>query len=71
VALRSNGRAALGAVEVDGGAENVRDPRDPELEPPPMRASAADAISATGMATDSTTAKAFMEARTRCENLIA
>jgi hypothetical protein len=68
--LRSNGRAVVGAVDVLGGAENVRDPRDPELDPPPMRASAADATSATGIATERTTAKALMEARMRCENLI-
>jgi hypothetical protein len=29
-----------GAVFVDGGAENVRPPRLPELPPPPVRASA-------------------------------
>src|SRR5258706_10690719 len=34
--------AADGMVEVDGGADNVRDPRLPELSPPPMRASAPD-----------------------------
>jgi hypothetical protein len=32
-----------GIVDVDGGAENVRDPRLPELKPPPIRASAPDA----------------------------
>jgi hypothetical protein len=30
----------LGAVLVEGGAENVREPRLPELEPAPTRASA-------------------------------
>jgi hypothetical protein len=34
------GCAAPGAVVVLGGAEKVRDPREPELPPPPTRASA-------------------------------
>jgi hypothetical protein len=34
---------AYGIVDVDGGAENVRDPRLPELRPLPIRASAPDA----------------------------
>ena len=40
VMVRLNGCAMLGAVEVLGGAENVRAPREPELKPPPIRASA-------------------------------
>src|ERR1700709_2233432 len=32
--VRLNGCAVPGAVEVLGGAENVRDPREPELTPP-------------------------------------
>ena len=40
--VRLNGCAALGAVEVLGGAENVRAPREPELKPPPTRASAGE-----------------------------
>ncbi len=40
VMVRLNGCAAFGAVDVLGGAENVRAPREPELEPPPIRASA-------------------------------
>src|SRR5262245_48861610 len=40
VMVRLKGCAVLGAVDVDGGAEKVREPRDPELDPPPMRASA-------------------------------
>ena len=35
-----NGEAVLGAVDVLGGAEKLREPRDPELMPPPTRASA-------------------------------
>src|SRR5712672_4845709 len=42
VKVRLNGCAVLGAVEVLGGAENVRAPREPELMPPPIRASADD-----------------------------
>jgi hypothetical protein len=51
-----NGCAALGAVEVLGGAENVRVPRDPELIPPPIRASAGAIADINGSANDRTTA---------------
>ncbi len=71
VIVRSKGRATLGAVDVDGGAENVRAPREPELKPPPIRASAAETDSATGMATDRTTANVLTKAHIRCVNLIA
>src|SRR5262249_60277302 len=37
VMVRLNGCAVFGAVDVLGGAENVRPPRDPELAPPPTR----------------------------------
>jgi len=67
--VRLNGCAALGAVEVLGGAENVRAPREPELIPPPIRASAA-AIIITGKASVSTTAKGFRSPRKRCMNLM-
>ena len=50
--VRWNGEAD-GAVEVDGGAENVRPPRLPELKPPPMRASAGAATRASVAATAS------------------
>src|SRR5262252_3428873 len=40
VMVRLKGCAEPGAVVVDGGAEKVREPRDPELPPPPIRASA-------------------------------
>ena len=40
VNVRLNGCAAPGAVDVLGGAEKVRAPREPELTPPPTRASA-------------------------------
>jgi len=51
-----NGCAAFGAVDVLGGAENDRVPRDPELNPPPIRASADDAATIKGSANDRTTA---------------
>ena len=54
VMVRLNGCAAFGAVEVLGGAEKVRDPREPELPPPPIRASAAETASITGTASDRT-----------------
>jgi len=55
VKVRLNGCAALGAVDVLGGAENVRVPRDPELNPPPTRASADDTANIKGSANDRTT----------------
>jgi hypothetical protein len=56
VKVRLNGCAALGAVDVLGGAENVRVPRDPELNPPPTRASTDDTANIKGSANDRTTA---------------
>ena len=50
VVVRLNGCAVPGAVEVDGGAENVSEPREPVEKPPPMRASAEETVSATGIA---------------------
>jgi hypothetical protein len=58
VMVRLNGCAADGAVDVLGGAENVRVPREPELKPPPTRASAGEAASITGNASDKTMATA-------------
>jgi len=40
VMVRFIGCAVFGAVVVEGGAALVREPRDPELLPPPTRASA-------------------------------
>jgi hypothetical protein len=68
--VRCIGCAALGAVDVLGGAEKVRVPRDPELLPPPMRASADDTASINGSATDKTIAIARLKLRVACENLI-
>src|SRR6476661_10755754 len=56
VKVRFMGCAAPGAVVVLGGAEKVRDPREPELPPPPTRASAAEIVIANGTATDITIA---------------
>jgi len=44
-------------VDVDGGAENVRDPRLPELRPPPIRASAEEAMKLVAAATIATAAR--------------
>ena len=60
--MRLNGCAEPGAVDVLGGAENVRDPREPELEPPPTRASADEIASTVGTASDKTTAMARNDA---------
>jgi hypothetical protein len=54
--VRLNGCAVPGAVDVLGGAENVRAPREPELRPPPIRASADEIVSIMGTASDKTTA---------------
>ena len=40
VTERSKGEAVPGMVRVDGGADQLREPREPKLPPPPMRASA-------------------------------
>jgi hypothetical protein len=59
VMLRLKGDAVFGAVAVLGGAENVRVPREPELPPPPMRASAGESASVNGNASVNTTAIVF------------
>src|SRR6202043_2673939 len=66
VKVRLNGWAVLGAVEVLGGAENVRAPREPELKPPPTRAPADETVSTRGTASDKTTAIAWTMPRARC-----
>jgi hypothetical protein len=68
--VRLNGCAVPGAVEVLGGAENVRAPREPELTPPPIRASAAETASNNGNANDKTTAITSTKPRLRCVNFI-
>jgi hypothetical protein len=56
--VRLSGCALPGAVEVLGGAENVRAPREPELKLPPTRASADEMANTNGTASDRTTAMA-------------
>src|SRR6266481_1117419 len=71
VKVRLNGCAVLGAVEVLGGAENVRAPREPELMPPPTRASADEMVSINGSASDKTTAIALTMPRVCCVNFMS
>jgi hypothetical protein len=66
VMVRLKGCAAFGAVEVLGGAEKVRAPREPELTPPPIRASAEDTANINGKANDKATAIACATPRARC-----
>jgi hypothetical protein len=68
--VRLNGVAVPGEVAVLGGAENVLVPRDPELPPPPMRASAADMAILKGNANERATAIALTRPRVRCVNFI-
>ena len=70
VMVRLNGCAVPGAVDVLGGAENVRAPREPELTPPPTRASADEMASINGSASDRTTAIAWTMPRARCVNFM-
>jgi hypothetical protein len=69
--VRLNGCAVPGAVEVLGGAENVRAPREPELPPPPIRASADEIASINGKANDKTTAIAWKMPRARCVKVMS
>src|SRR5258705_5542242 len=71
VKVRLNGWAVPGAVEVLGGAENVRPPREPELLPPPTRASADEIATTTGSATAKTTAIALTRPSARCVNFMS
>jgi len=66
-----NGCAVPGAVDVLGGAENVRAPREPELMPPPTRASAGEMADINGSANDKTTATARTTPRARCVNFMS
>jgi hypothetical protein len=56
--VRLKGCAVPGAVEVLGGMEKLRDPRDPDEKPPPTRASAEDRAASVGIASASITARA-------------
>src|SRR5689334_277526 len=71
VKVRLNGWAVVGAVVVEGGAEKVRAPREPEEDPPPTRASAELIASVAGSASDSTMATALMSPRTRKVGVIS
>src|SRR5258705_10204504 len=71
VKVRLNGWAVPGAVDVLGGAENVRPPREPELMPPPTRASADEIATTNGSASDKTTAIALTRPRVRCVNFMS
>jgi hypothetical protein len=69
--VRCIGWAAVGAVFVAGGAENVFEPREPELTRPPTRASATVVIAIpAGNAKAMTTAKVLKDARMRFEDII-
>src|SRR5262249_41377237 len=70
VMVRLKGCAVFGAVDVLGGAENVRPPREPELSPPPTRASADETAIASGSASDRTTATICTIPRVRVVNLM-
>ena len=70
VMVRLNGCAAFGAVEVGGGAENVRAPREPELTPPPIRASADETASINGNASAKTMAMAWTMPRAAWVNFM-
>src|ERR1700733_6448054 len=71
VMVRLKGDAEPGAVEVLGGAEKVREPREPELKPPPTRASAGEIAEIKGNASDKTTAIAWKAPRARCVNVMS
>ena len=70
VVVRLNGCAVLGAVDVLGGGENVREPREPDEKPPPTRASADETAATDGIANARTTAIAWTIPRVRCENFM-
>jgi hypothetical protein len=56
---------------LDGGEDTGRAPRDPELEPPPPRASAIDETATdTGRASAASTAKVLKDALMRFEDII-
>ena len=69
--MRLKGCAVPGAVVVLGGAEKVRPPREPELPPPPTRASAAEIAMTRGTASERTIAMALTIPRARCEKFMS
>jgi hypothetical protein len=54
-----------------GGAEKVREPREPDPNPPPTRASADEIAITSGTASDRTTAMARTIPRVRCEKFMS
>jgi hypothetical protein len=68
--VRLKGCALPGAVEVLGGAEKVRAPREPELMPPPIRASADEIADSNGSASAKVTAIALTMPQARCVNFM-
>src|SRR6201999_2245013 len=68
--VRLNGCAVPGAVCVDGGAEKVRPPREPDENPPPTRASAEETAITAGSANAITTATAFTSPCIHCEKFM-
>jgi hypothetical protein len=70
VIVRCIGCAAVGAVRVIGGAENVRLPREPMLKPRPPRASASELTISIGPATIRATARSLINAPARFVNAI-
>jgi hypothetical protein len=64
VKVRLNGDAVPGAVGVLGGAEKLREPREPDEKPPPTRASAGVIADSAGIASASITAIACIVVRT-------
>src|SRR6202030_2543151 len=71
VTVRLNGCAAFGAVDVLGGIEKVRDPREPELKPPPTRASAGERAESVGSASVRATAMAWTNLRPLSVNFMS
>jgi hypothetical protein len=69
--VRFMGCAVPGEVDVLGGAENVRVPREPELRPPPTRASADEIANINGNASDKTTAIVWTMPRARCVSFMS
>src|SRR4030088_1336718 len=71
VKARLKGCAVFGAVEVLGGAENVRPPREPELTPPPTPASAGEPAPEPDTPRDRSTAIAVTMPRVRWVNFMS
>src|SRR5579872_6751480 len=68
--LRLNGEAVPGAVDVLGGMEKEREPREPDENPPPMRASAGVIADSVGIASASVTAMTWTALRVVVEKFM-